>query len=195
MANERVNKVIFGGNILIDLTGDTITAADVINGKIFHLANGTTTSGTCTFDAYTEDATATAAEILATKTAYVNKNKVTGTMPNISSTTLTISTTNGVTIPQGYHDGGGKVTFTSTELSKIIPDNIRQDVSILGVVGTMSGSEDVHATTLTVTPLTNAQTYTPPTNYNYFSEFTVNAIPYSEQVNAQGGKTVTIAGS
>lgn len=195
MANEHINKVIFGGNTLIDLTGDTVTRADVQSGKTFHLKDGSTTTGTNNWDAYTQDATAAASEILATKTAYVNKNKVTGTMPNIGTTTLTISTTNEVTIPQGYHDGGGKVTFTSTELSKIIPDNIRQDVSILGVVGTMSGSEDVHATTLIVIPSISAQTYTPPTNYNYFSQFTVNAIPYSEQDNAQGGKTVTIASS
>lgn len=195
MANEHINKVIFGGNTLIDLTGDTVTRADVQSGKTFHLKDGSTTTGTNNWDAYTQDADAAASEILATKTAYVNKNKVIGTMPNISSTTLTISTTNGVTIPQGYHDGGGKVTFTSTELDKLIGSNIKNGVTILGVQGTLTGSEMVSVTTKTVTPTVNAQTYTPPTGIDYFSEFTVSAIPYSEQDNAQGGKTITIANS
>ena len=66
-------------------------------------------------------------------------------------------------------------------------------MTILGVEGTMSGSEDVHAQTKTVTPLTTAATYTPDTGYNYFSEFTVSAIPYTESDNAAGGVTVTIA--
>lgn len=195
MANEHINKVIFGGNTLIDLTGDTVTRADVQSGKTFHLKDGSTTTGTNNWDAYTQDANATAAEILATKTAYVNKNKVTGTMPNIGTTTLTISTTNEVTIPQGYHDGGGKAIIDATELGKLIGSNIKNGVTILGVQGTLTGSEMVSVTTKTVTPAVNAQTYTPPTGIDYFSQFTVNAIPYSEQDNAQGGKTVTIAGS
>lgn len=41
-----VNKVIYGGNTLIDLTSDTVTAADVASGKTFHLANGAQATGT-----------------------------------------------------------------------------------------------------------------------------------------------------
>ena len=62
-------------------------------------------------------------------------------------------------------------------------------------MGTLTGEEMVSVTTKTVTPTVTAQTYTPPNGYDYFSEFTVNAIPYIETDNAQGGKTVTIAGS
>lgn len=40
------NKVVYGGNTLIDLTADTVTAADVASGKTFHLANGTQGIGT-----------------------------------------------------------------------------------------------------------------------------------------------------
>ena len=96
------------------------------------------------------------------------------------------------TIPQGYHDGSGKVSIASTEQSKIIASNIREGVVILGVTGSMSGSEDVHAEAGSATPATTAATYTPSTGYNYFSQFTVAAIPYTETDNAQGGKTVTI---
>ena len=40
------NKVTFDGNTIIDLSGDTVTSADVANGKTFHLANGEQTTGT-----------------------------------------------------------------------------------------------------------------------------------------------------
>lgn len=196
MANAYINKVVYGGNTLIDLTGDNVTRADVQSGKTFHLKDGSTTTGTNVWDAYTQDATATAAEILSEKTAYVNKNKVTGSMPNRGSQVISITSasTNPI-ILNGYHDGSGYAQIDSTELSKLIPDNIRENVTILGVVGAMSGSEDVHATTSIVTPSVTAQTITPPTGYNYFTQFTVNAIPYEETDNAAGGKTATIASS
>lgn len=40
------NKVIYNGNTLIDLTGDTATASDVASGKTFHLASGVQATGT-----------------------------------------------------------------------------------------------------------------------------------------------------
>ena len=42
------NKVIYGGNTLIDLTADTVTAADVASGVTFHLPSGVQTTGTAT---------------------------------------------------------------------------------------------------------------------------------------------------
>ena len=196
MANQYVNKVIYGGQTLIDLTGDTVTASDILTGKKAHDKSGAQITGTCSYDADTSDANATAAEILATKTAYVAGSKITGSMPNRGAVTGTISTkTQQYTIQNGYHDGSGKVSISSTEQAKIIAGNIRQGVTILGVEGTMSGSEDVHAQTKTVTPATTAQTVTPDTGYNYMTQVTVNAIPYVETDNASGGITVTIAGS
>ena len=125
---------------------------------------------------------------------FKNGSKLTGTMPNRGAVTGTISTVSGTyTIQNGYHDGSGTVGISSTEQAKIIAENIRQGVEILGVTGTMSGSEDVNAQTKTVTPTTTSQTVTPDTGYNYLSQVTVNAIPYTETDNAAGGKTVTIA--
>ena len=46
MANTTVNKVILGDETLLDLTGDTATAADVAEGKTFHLASGAAAVGT-----------------------------------------------------------------------------------------------------------------------------------------------------
>ena len=37
----EVNKVIYDGNVLIDLTSDTVTEEDVMEGKTFHLPDGT----------------------------------------------------------------------------------------------------------------------------------------------------------
>lgn len=188
-----INKIIYGGTTLIDLTSDTATADKVLTGYTFHDKSGASVEGACDFDADTSDATAGAAEILATKTAYVNGVKLTGTMPNRGAVTGTITTKEQqYTVPQGYHDGSGKVSISSTEQAKLIATNIRQGVTILGVEGSMSGTEDVNAQSKAVTPTTSAQTILPDTGYNYLSQVTVNAIPYVETDNAAGGKTVTI---
>lgn len=190
------NKIIFGGETLIDLTADTVTADKLHYGITAHDKSGAIITGTNTYDADTSDATAGTAEILATKTAYVNGSKVTGTMPNRGAVTGTITTkAQQYTIPQGYHDGSGKVSIDSTEQAKIIAANIREGIVILGVTGTMSGTEEVNAQAVTVTPAKTAQTVTPDSSqgYNYISQVTVNAIPYTETENSSGGLTVTIA--
>lgn len=178
---------------MIDLTGDTVTADKLLAGYTAHGRDGEPITGTCEFDADTDDATALAAEILAGKTAYAKKNKVTGTMPNNGAVSGTISTKAGqYNIPQGYHDGSGKVQIAATEQAKLIPGNIRDGVTILGVEGTMSGEEGVKAQTKTVTPSKTAQTVLPDEGYNYLSQVTVAGIPYVESDNSAGGKTVTI---
>lgn len=193
MANQYKSKVIFNGDVLIDLTADTITAADLASGKTAHDKSGAPITGTNTYDSNTSNDTATASEILATKTAHARGTALTGTMPNNGAVTGTISTVAGeYTVPQGYHDGSGKVSISSTEQAKIIAGNIRQGVTILGVEGTMSGQEDVNAQSKTITPSATAQTVTPDTGYNYLTQVTVNAIPYSESDNSAGGVTVTI---
>lgn len=189
-----INKVIYGGNTLIDLTADTVTESDVLDGVTFHLPDGTTGTGSCAYDVDSSSATAVVAEVLATKTFAKNGSILTGTMPNRGAVTGTISTkAQEYTIQQGYHDGSGKVSISSTEQAKIVATNIRQGVTILGVEGSMTSTEGVNAQSKTVTPSTSQQVITPDTpTYNYLSQVTVAAIPYTETDNSAGGKTATI---
>lgn len=190
MAN---NKIIFGGQTLIDLTQDTVTPDKLLKDYTAHDKSGEIIEGTCTFDSDTQDANVAVAEILNGKTAYARGTKLTGTMPNKGAVIGKITTKSGTyTIPQGYHDGSGKVDIDADEQSKLVPDNIRQGVTILGVEGTMSGTEDVNAQQKTVTPSTAQQTILPDTGYNYLSQVIVKAIPYVESDNSAGGKTITI---
>ena len=124
MANTHVNKVIFGGETLIDLTTDGVTRSDVLSGVTFHLPSGEQTTGT-----------ATAAEILNTKIAYVNGVELTGNMPNRGAVTGTITTkAQQYTIQNGYHDGSGKVGISSTEQAKIIAGNIKSAFPFLALL-------------------------------------------------------------
>lgn len=195
MADTKyVNKVIYGGKTLIDLTSDTATADKVLAAYTFHDKTGAPVKGTCAYDVNSGDATVAVAEILSGKTAYARGTKLTGTMKNNGAVSGTISTKAGTyTIPQGYHDGSGKVAISTTEQAKLIPANIRQGISILGVSGSMSGTEDAKPQQKTVTPSTSSQTILPDTGFNYLSQVTVEAIPYVESDNSAGGTTVTIA--
>lgn len=197
MANTYYNKIIVNGQTKIDLTADTVTAEKILEDYTAHDKSGAPITGTCTFDSDTTDATAVEGEILATKTAYINKSKVTGTMPNRGGVTGAISTVAGTYIIQnGYHDGSGSVGIDSTEQAKIVATNIRGGVTILGVEGSMTGTEDVVAGSPTVTPSFAQQTIVPDSTaspvQNYLSQVTVEAIPVSETDNQAGGITLTI---
>lgn len=194
-----ISKVIYDGRTLIDLTSDTVDAAHLLKDYTAHGADGTSVTGTCTYDSDTTDANATAAMILAgtaqaPNTAYVNGTKVTGTMPNRGGNNITISSLTDVTIPSGFYDGSGSAGISSTEKAKIVATNIREGVEILGVTGSMSSEEGVVAQSVSVTPSSSVQTIVPDSSqgYNYISQVTVAAIPYVETPNAANGITVTI---
>lgn len=193
MANQYKNKVVYNGDTLIDLTADTVDAAHLLEGYTAHAKSGAPITGTCTFDADTGDATAARGEILLNKTAYVNGSKLTGSMPNNGSTSITVTNTTGTAIPAGYYDGSGKAVIDATSTTNLTANNIRQGVTILGVEGTLSAEDGLTVGPITATPRAEAQTITAASqDLDYITQVTVEAIPYVESDNAAGGVTVTI---
>ena len=193
--NQHVNKIVYGNTVLIDLTADTVTEDKILASYTAHDASGNVITGTCDFDVNSQDATVMVAEMLIGKTAYARGTKLTGTMPNNGSISLAISEVNEeVSVAQGYHDGGGKVSILETEKAKLIASNIKQGITILGVTGTLEPSSAIKVHSKTVTPKTTQQTILPDEGYDYLAQVTVNPIPYVETDNSAGGKTVTIAG-
>ena len=192
---KKYNKVIYGGKVLIDLTGDTVTPSDLARGVTAHDKSGAEITGTSTKDSDTSADTAAASEILRGKTAHVKGKLVTGTMPNNGAVSGSIDTVAGqYTIPQGYHDGSGKVSISAAEQAKLVAKNIRQGVVVLGITGTMSTTEGLKAQAKTATPKTTKQTIIPDETYNALSQVEIAAIPYTETDNDAGGLTVAIAG-
>lgn len=195
MPNQYKNKIIYGNEVLIDLTADTVTPDKLLAGATAHDQSGAPVVGTCPFDVDSGDATVQVAEMLSGKTAYARGQKLTGTMPNRGAVSEAITQKDQtVSVPQGYHDGSGGVSISDTEQAKLIPGNIKQGVEILGVTGTLEPSSNVTAQAKSVTPSTAAQTVLPDSGYDYLSQVTVSAIPYKETSNSAGGVTVTIGG-
>ena len=114
-------------------------------------------------------------------------------MTNNGSNDITVSTIAGSSIPAGYYDGSGTAAIDSTSATNLVANNIRQGVEILGVEGTLSAEDELVVGAGSATPTSSQQVITAASqNYDYFTQFTVAAIPYVESDNQQGGKTVVI---
>lgn len=192
--SKYINKLVVGNEVKFDLTGDTVAPNTLLTGATAHDKSGAQITGTCTYDSDTSDATVAVAEILKDKTAYARGAKIVGTMPNNGAKNYTISDLNDQTISLGFYDGSGKISIDSAEKAKIIPANIKNGVSILGVQGTMTGQEDLQVQSKTVAPTFTAQTILPDEGYDYLSQVVVSAIPMTESENTAGGLTLTIGG-
>ena len=137
-----INKVIYGNTTLLDLTRDTVTAEHLEEGYTAHDADGNSITGILTPSSggeATSDATATTSDILSGKTAYGNGKKITGSMPERGAVNGVITQKeNTFTILEGHHNGGGSVYIAQSEQQKIIPENIKNGVSILGINGSFT---------------------------------------------------------
>lgn len=192
MPKARNKVVLSTGEVVMDLTADTVEAQFLKRGKTAHGADGQLITGTNDFDMDTSNMTARASEILSGKTAGVNGQTVTGEMPNRGAVSGTISDkSTPYTIPSGFHDGSGSVSIDPIEAAKLIPQNIKSGISVIGVLGTYSG-EAINVQSKSATPTWAAQTILPDSGYDYLSQVSVAAIPYTETENAAGGLTVTI---
>ena len=88
----------------------------------------------------TNDATATDSDILANKTAYANGQKLHGSLPNKGEANIELTDLTTKTVERGYYSGG-TAKIADAESAKIIPENIKSGVTVLGVEGTLeSGS-------------------------------------------------------
>lgn len=191
--NQYVNKVVYDGDTLIDLTSDTVAAAYLLKNYTAHDKSGAPITGSCEYDAKTTDANASASEILSSKTAYVNKVKVTGSMTNNGSNNVTVTSKSGTSIPAGYYDGSGKAVLDSTSLTNLVSTNIRDGVTICGIEGSMTAEDGLTVGAISATPTSSQQVITAASqSLDYITQVTVAAIPYTETDNQQGGKTVVI---
>ena len=193
MSEYNSKVVLANGTVLMDLTADTVDAEHLLKDYTAHSKDGAPITGACTFDSDTSEDTAAVGEILIGKTAHARGVLLTGTMPNNGAVHGTITTVDGkYVIPQGYHDGSGDAQIDLVEQAKLIPGNIRQGVTILGIEGTMSGSEFVVAQAKTATPTMSEQVITPDDGYTHLTSVTIAPISVVYSDNAAGGKTVTI---
>lgn len=149
-----------------------------------------------------DNTTASAADILSGKTAFIADGKVTGSMTNRGAQIITPSASTDITIPAGYHNGSGYVKqVTNTIDANIQPSNIKGGISILGITGTLDGGIiDVteYENCLKQCDIIEGIVYTPTTYYasakiTYFSDVKIKStlkIQIGINVSAVTGTTI-----
>lgn len=188
---EYTGKVVINGEAVIDLTKDDVKPEHVNKGIKFHDKTGAPQTGTNTKTVDASTATAEAAEVLVGRTFGKGAEMQTGTMPDNSGDDVAVSDKNGTNIPKGYHDGSGKAKIADAELAKLVPANIKEGITILGVTGDF-GADDISSQSKEITPAFVDQNVAPDAGYTFLSSVMVKAIPVTKQLNEAGGYTVKV---
>lgn len=192
MASQYNNKIVLGdGTVLIDLTQDDIKAEHVQKGIKFHDKAGAPQTGTNTKTVDASNVTAEAAEVLDGETFGKGTEVAVGTMPNNSGKGVAVISKAGTAIPRGFYDGSSKAAISSEDANKLVPGNIKEGVTILGVIGEF-GADDISSQSKEVTPTFEDQQISPDSGYTFLSGVLVKAIPVTRTDNSAGGVTVTI---
>lgn len=192
MANQYNNKVVLSdGTVLIDLTMDDVKPEHVQKGIKFHDKTGAEKTGTNTKTVDASGVTAEPAEVLAGETFGRGNEVSTGTMPSNSGENVIVTGKTGTSIPRGYYDGSGVAKISEEDAEKIVPSNIKEGVTILGITGSF-GADDISAQSKEVKPTFADQQISPDSGYTFLSGVLVKAIPVLYTDNNAGGQTVTI---
>lgn len=94
--------------------------------------------------------------------------------PTLEELEVTPTTENQLIYPERYGFSQVEVEAVTSDIdSNIQENNIRKDVEILGITGTL---EEVNAQEKTATPSTSQQIITPDNNYNSLSQVTIEAV-------------------
>lgn len=193
MENEFYSKVALStGEVLIDLTQDDVKAEHVDAGIYFTDKTGRRQQGTSKKTVDASEVTAEAAEVLAGKTFGKGDKVEVGTLPDHSGKNVVINSKEGAVIPRGAFDGTTKAILSDEDRAKLIPENIKEGVTILDVEGKF-GADDISSKAKEVTPSFEEQVFNPVDDgATFYSSVKVKAIPVTRTDNEAGGVTVTI---
>lgn len=157
------NKIIYGGNTLIDLTDDDVTQADVLSGKQFHGNDGETYTGTMT-----------------------NRGAVTGTISSLASYTIAQGYHNGNGSVAISGTEQAKIIAGNIKSGVSI-------LGVTGNYTGEGSTMQTKSVSYTPATTSQSATVTADNGYDGLSSvaITVAAIPYEETANTYG-TTVTI---